>query len=141
MQVYSIEKPIKERKYLMDDYTFLLKSKEACELRRDQILMISKQCRLRFDHRFNYDYEWNLNHLYHQEFDILNAQIKEIDNMIRYIRDRENKLNSFEKEETNKSKHIIDSEQIVDPIHPLSTEPRINYNLHSGSHYWDIVGK
>lgn len=113
----------------MDDYTFLLKSKEACERRRDQILMISKQCSLRFGPRFECNYEWNLEQLYHQEFDILNAQIKEIDNKIRRIRGKENELNSFEKEETNKFNHINDS------------EPRISYNLHSGSHYWDIVGK
>ena len=90
-----------------------------------------QQCSLQFGR--GSDFNRNLNHIYHQEFDILNAQINEIDRMIQRIRDEENKLNSFEKEGTNKSKCIDDSEPIVNPM------PRISYNLHSGSHYWDII--
>lgn len=112
----------------LTDYEFLVKSKEACEHRKHEIQTIVQQCCLQFGR--GSDFNRNLNHLYHQEFDILNAQINEIDRMMARMRS----AYCPHHEDANKdAKEYNDSEPIVDPM------PRISYNLHSGSHYWDIV--
>jgi len=120
----------------LTDYEFLVKSKEACEHRKYEIQRIMQQCCLRFGPSPQSDFNRNLNHLYHQEFDILNAQIKEIDKMMVRMRSA---YCSHHKDASKGANEYNDSEPIVDPLHPLSTEPRISYNLHSGSHYWDII--
>lgn len=114
----------------LTDYEFLVESKEACQHRKYEIQMIVQQCCLRFGPSPQSDFNRNLNHLCHQEFDILSAQIKEIDKMMARMRSA---YCSHHKDANKGANEYNDSEPIVDPL------PGISYNLHSGSHYWDIV--